>query len=262
MQFACSTLLFGGYDLETALIGIKQAGYAALELSAIPGMGDHLPTGAAPHFYDDLRARLAASGLVLESVGGSGALGTERFAPLLAATGRLGAPYLTLSSGGIADDEGAWADALGAFRAALPLCQEHGVKLAIKPHVRQVVYNAATAQRFMGELGSEWVGLNLDNTHLLRSGDDPVAAVAQLCPWVLTACVRDILSDDFSIGRVESQIPGKGQADIAGYLRALGQVPGLKYVTVEMVGTKDFALSEVQRIIGETLVALQSLAST
>lgn len=262
MQFACSTLLFGGYDLEAALAGIKQAGYAALELSAIPGMGDHLPTGAGDEFYAAVQGKLEASGLVLESVGGSGSLGTERFAPLMAAAGSLGTPYLTLSSGGLLDDEISWQESLAAFRAALPICEQTGVRLSVKPHVRQAVYGIATARRFMEELDSEWVGLNLDNTHLLRSGDDPVDAVKQLSPWILTACIRDILSDDLSIGRVESQIPGKGQADVAGYLRALQEVTQLAYVTVEMVGTKDFTLNEVQRVIGEALVALQGMSQS
>jgi len=144
------------------------------------------------------------------------------------------------------------------LREALPVCEDTGIKLSVKPHVRAAVHNTATALRFIEEIGSEWVGLNLDNTHLQRSGDDPVEAVEALKPCVLTARIRDFLSPDLSIGPVESQIPGKGQADVQGYLQALCTVPGLEYVTVEMAGTKDYSLSEVRRIVGETLVALRS----
>lgn len=258
MKFGCSSLLFGGYDLATALHGLQEAGYEALELCAIPGMGDHLHPGETPEVYAEIRQQLADHGLALESVGGSGSLGTDRFAPLMAAAAALGAPYLTVGTGGVPDDEASWAEMVALTREALPVCEATGVKLSVKPHVRQAVYDVATARRFMAELASPWVGLNLDNTHLQRSGDDPAAAVAALQSWVFTARVRDFLSDDLSVGPLENQIPGKGQADVPGYVAALGQVPGLEYVVVEMVGAKDLALNQVQRIIGETLVALRS----
>ena len=258
MQFGCSTLLYGGYDLKTALDGIKTAGYDAIELSSIPGMGEHFKGGAAPSVYEEIKGQLAASGLALESVGCSGALGTERFEPLMVAAAALGAPYMTVGTGGTSDDEEAWAQALATVRAALPVCERTGVKLSVKPHVRAAVHNTVTARRFLDELQSPWVGLNLDNTHLQRAGADPVQAVRELQDHVFTARIRDFLSDDLGIGQVENQIPGKGQADVRGYLQALTLVPKLQVVVVEMVGVKDFPLSEVQRMVGETLTALRS----
>lgn len=258
MKFGCSTLLFGGYDLETAIAGIKQAGYEAAELCAIPGMGEHLQPGQSRAAYEQIRAQLDAAGLELEAVGCSGALGTARFEPLLEAAGILGAPCMTLGTGGASDHEGDWQALLQTVRQALPLCQRTGVKLSVKPHVRSAVYNVATARRFMEEMSSEWVGLNLDNTHLQRAGDDPIEAVAALQDWILTARIRDYKSEDLGIGPLENQIPGKGTADVRGYYRALTRVPGLETVTVEMIGARDLPLSEVQRIVGETLTALKS----
>lgn len=250
-------MLYGGFDLATALASIHETGYDAIELGAIPGMGEHLRAGDGPGLYDRIRELLAANELALESVAGSGSLGTDRFEPLMAAAAALGALCLTLGSGGVADSQVSWDRMLELVRDALPVCERTGVKLSVKPHVRAAVHNAATARRFIAEVESEWVGLNLDNTHLQRSGDDPVAAVAELTPWILTARIRDFQSTDLSIGAVESQIPGKGQADVKGYLQALSAVPGLEYVTVEMVGTKDYSLAEVRRVVGEALVALR-----
>jgi sugar phosphate isomerase/epimerase len=258
MKFGCSTLLLGGYDLATALDGLRTAGYEAVELCAIPGMGEHFKGGEAPEVYTGMRQQLDAAGLALESVGCSGALGTERFVPLMEAAAALGAPCMTLGTGGTSDDEESWAQAMATVRAALPVCERTGVRLSVKPHVRAAVYNVATAERFLAEMPSEWVGLNLDNTHLQRAGDDPIAAVATLRDRVFTARIRDYLSEDLSIGPIENQIPGKGQANVRGYFQALTQVPGLETVVVEMVGAKDFPLPEIQRIIGETLTALRS----
>lgn len=258
MKLGCSTLLFGGYDLDTALAGISAAGYEAVELGTIPGMGEHLRPGQGAAAYEAVRAKLDAAGLALESVGCSGALGTDRFAPLAEAAGIMGAPCVTLGTGGTPDDEASWQQVMAQVRQALPICQRTGVKLSVKPHVRSAVYNVATARRFIEEMQSEWVGLNLDNTHLQRSGDDPIQAVKELSSWVFTARIRDYRSEDLSIGSLEDQIPGKGMADVRGYYQALAQVPGLQVVVVEMVGTRDLVLSEVQRVIGEALVALKS----
>jgi len=258
MKWGCSTLLFGGYDLDTALAGIKQAGYEAVELCSIPGMGEHFKPGEDKGVYEEIRGKLEAAELYLESVGGSGSLGTERFEPLMEAASLLGAPYLTTGSGGVSRDEESWTAVMNTIREALPICERTGVKLSIKPHVRAAVYNVATARRMIEEIGSEWLGINIDNTHLQREGDDPIQGVRELQPWIFTARIRDYRSDDLSIGPIENQIPGKGQADVRGYYEALTQVPGLEYVTVEMVGAKDLPLSEVQRIIGETIAVLRS----
>jgi sugar phosphate isomerase/epimerase len=244
--------------LDTALASMHDAGYEAVELCAIPGMGEHLRPREGAGACEHIREQLATHGLHLESVGGSGALGTDRFGPLMEAAAVLGAPCMTVGSGGVADSATSWARALELVRAALPVCERTGVKLSVKPHVRAAVHDTATARRFMEEIASDWVGLNLDNTHLQRSGDDPVTAVAALKPWILTARIRDFRSTDLSIGAVEGQIPGKGQADVKGYLGALREVPGLEYVTIEMVGTKDYSLAEVRRVVGEALVALRS----
>jgi sugar phosphate isomerase/epimerase len=258
MKLGCSTLLFGGYDLDTAIAGISEAGYEAVELGAIPGMGEHLRPGEDPAVYEAIRAKLEAAGLALESVGCSGALGTNRLEPLMEAAGIMGAPCVTAGTGGISDDEASWQAAIERTREALPLCQRTGVKLSVKPHVRSAVYSIATARRFIEEMQSEWVGVNIDNTHLQRLGEDPIQAVQELAPWILTARIRDYQSEDLSIGPLENQIPGKGRADVRGYYQALTRVPGLQYVVVEMVGTRDLALSEVQRVIGEAFVALSS----
>ena len=258
MKLGCSTLLFGGHDLDATLKAIAALGYEGIELCSIPGMGEHFKGGESDAYYEDIKAKIAETGMILESVGCSGALGTERFEPLMAAAAKLGAPLMTLGTGGVSDDEQEWQTMIERTRAALPVCEQYGVKLLVKPHVRASVYSIATSQRFIEEIASPWVGLNIDNTHLQRIGDDPIEAVAALKQWIFTGRIRDYQSDDLAIGPVENQIPGKGQTDVAGYFKALCTVPGLEMVTVEMVGAKDFELAEVQRIAGETLDALRS----
>lgn len=244
---------------------MQAAGYEAIELCSIPGLGEHFKPGQPIESYQAIREKLQAAGLALESVGCSGALGTDRLEPLLEAATVLGAPYMTLGSGGVSDDEDAWEQMLATVRAALPAAEKAGVKLSFKPHVRAAVYNTETASRFMEQLQSPWVGLNVDNTHLARSGDDPIEAVERLRDHIFTARIRDYRSDDLSIGRIENQIPGKGMSDVRAYLQALTTVPGLDTVVLEMGGTdysgtglQNLDARELQRVVGEALVALRS----
>lgn len=268
MRVGCSSLLYGGHDLDTAVAGLQTAGYEAIELCSMPGLGEHFKGGEPPEVYAAVREKLLSAGLFLDSVGCSGALGTDRFEPLMDAAAALGAPYLTLASGGAAHDEEAWRQVLHTVRQALPVAERTGVKLAFKPHVRAAVHDTATARRFIEELDSPLVGLNVDNTHLERSGDDPVAAVAALREAIFTARIRDYRSDDFSIGLIEHQIPGKGDSDVRGYYEALTTVPGLQCVILEMGGTdysgsglRSLNARELQRLIGEALVVLRSYQS-
>ena len=95
MKLGCSSLLYGGYDVDTAIAWLQAVGYEAIELCAIPGMGEHFKGGEPAEVYAALRSKLDAAGLYLDSVGCSGALGTDRFGPLLQAAAALGAPTMT-----------------------------------------------------------------------------------------------------------------------------------------------------------------------
>ena len=252
MKLGCSTLLFGGHDLDTALDGIAEAGYEAIELVSIPNMGLHFEPGMDDGYYREIYEKVASRGLTIESVGVGGAFRKPGFEPLVDAAAKLRAPYITTSTGGESDDEDEWARLMYRIKFAKVVARSHRVKIAFKPHVGGSVYDIETARRFMEECDSEWLGLNVDGTHLQRVGEDPVEAVQQLKDWIFTARIRDYKSEDLSIGPVENQIPGKGMMDVKAYYDALARIDGLDYAVVEMVGSRDFTVDEVQRVIEES----------
>src|SRR5579864_2745615 len=45
MKLGANSVLFGGYDLETAFRCVAMAGYDGIEVSAIDGMSEHLVLG-------------------------------------------------------------------------------------------------------------------------------------------------------------------------------------------------------------------------
>jgi sugar phosphate isomerase/epimerase len=69
--------------------------------------------------------------------------------------------------------------------------REHGVtKLAVEMHGNQLVYNVPTLLRLRKEIGSI-VGANLDPSHLMWMGADPLAAIDALGPAILHTHAKD-----------------------------------------------------------------------
>lgn len=258
MELGCSTLLYGGYDLDTTLKGIAKAGYKAIELCAIPGMGDHLPHDQSVGYYEDLKKKIAGYGLAIESIGAStnllDAQARARFIKLMEAGAILGAPAMTTGSGGASDDEESFKVVVTNMDEMAKEAARTGVKISIKPHVRSAVYSTPTSLKFMKAMDTKWIGLNYDASHIWRTPDkeDPVESLKQLASYICTGRIRDTLSRDIPIGPVETQIPGKGAMDIPAICKVFKGIKGLKYLTLEIVGSKDFSLDEVQRVVEES----------
>jgi sugar phosphate isomerase/epimerase len=252
MQLGCSTLLFGGHALDQALASIRAAGYAAIELAAIPSMADHLPADETPAFYRALGERIAAAGLAVESIGGSANLldpaARARFVRLLQAAPLLGAPAITTGSGGRTGDEASFGEVVATVNALARIGADLGVRLSIKPHVGHAVCSTPAALRFMDEVDRRWVGLNYDASHLYRAGEDPVAALAALAPHLATCRIRDSGGKQPGPGTVEQQTPGRGMLDLPALCAGIAALP-LPYVTLEIVGARDLPLAEVERVI-------------
>jgi sugar phosphate isomerase/epimerase len=73
-----------------------------------------------------------------------------------------------------------WEDRLLPYwRKLAAFADAQGVRLAVELHGNQLVYNARTLLRLRGEIG-EAVGANLDPSHLMWMGADPLAAIDAL----------------------------------------------------------------------------------
>lgn len=264
MQIGCSTILYGGYPLEVALDGIRQAGYAAIELCAIPGMAEHLSDDASPATYATIRRQVADAGLQVESIGASTNLldpeRRARFVRLIKAAALLGAPALTTGSGGASDDDASYGEVLATLRELATVAAGEGVKISIKPHVRAAVYSTPTALRFVKDLPSPWLGLNFDASHLWRANETPEDSLAELGRHLATARIRDAVSREVGgPGPVDEQIPGNGGMNLAAIARGLAALPQISYTVLEIVGAKNLPLDEVQRVVSTSADRLTSL---
>jgi sugar phosphate isomerase/epimerase len=73
----------------------------------------------------------------------------------------------------------------------VPFARQHGVqKLCLELHAQQVIYNVPTLQRLRDAVGPT-VGANLDPSHLMWMGADPLASIAALGDAVYHVHAKD-----------------------------------------------------------------------
>ncbi|TAK20497.1 MAG: sugar phosphate isomerase/epimerase [Chloroflexota bacterium] len=262
-RLGCGTILYGGHPLEAALDGIRRAGFDAIELAAIPGMAEHLSVHASDAAIRSIRAAAADRALSIESIGAStdvlDAAKRDRFRHLIHLAAALGAPAITTGSGGVSDDPDSWRAMVAIWRDLAVTAAAVGIRLSVKPHVRAAVYSTLTAERFIAEVDSSDVGLNIDGSHLWRVNEDPVAAIRRLAPHVATARIRDAGPRDAAgPGAIEQQIPGGGLMDVAAIAAEFARTRA-PYLVLEIVGTRDFSLAAVQDVVERSHAALRAM---
>ncbi len=262
MELGCSTILYGGHDLGLALQKIRAAGYRAVELCAIPGMAPHLSIGEGDAYYREIKAMVEGHGLEIESIGASGNLGDRNcFLQVLDAASALGAPAVTTGPGGKSDDEASFKSVVETINSLAEEAVGRNVKLSIKPHVNNAVYNTDTAYRFMQEVDRNRVGLNYDPTHIWRTPQQeaPEETVGKILDYILTARIRDVKGRQLAIGPVEGQIAGNGDLNLPALAEQFKKVPNMQYTVLEIVGTKDMAVEEIDPVIQKSFDYLNPL---
>jgi sugar phosphate isomerase/epimerase len=258
MELGCSTILYGGQSLDVALDHIKRAGYRAIELCAIPGMAEHLSDTASLDELRAIRRRVHERGLAIESIGAStNVLDPERrarFVRLIQAASVLGAPAITTGSGGVSDDPASFDETVEVWRELARIASQQGVRLSVKPHVRAAVYSTPTALRFVERVS---VGLNFDASHLWRANETPEESLRQLAPYLATGRIRDVVSREASgPGPIEQQVPGGGNMNLAAILAGMAALP---YIVLEIVGTRDMPIEQIDEAVQTSLHRLEEL---
>lgn len=257
MKLGCSSLIYGLWSQDDALAGIKMAGFDALELCSTEGMGFHL--WPERENVPALRRKLAEMGLEVESIGAAGVNPADenpdsRFRQLMRVGGELGAVAITTGSGGKSGDAEDMKRAADVFNKLVADAKANGIKVSVKPHVGAVVHNSDSSLEFMALVDADWIGLNVDPSHLWRAQPTWEAgevAIPKLAKYLVTARLRDTKGHQMAIGPVETQVPGGGEMDLQACMDAFKKVPGLKYVTTEIVGTANWPLEKIQNEVAK-----------
>lgn len=251
MQLGCNTVLFGGSDLDIALTHIAWAGYKHVELAAIRNMCEHVSPDMDSSQRRQVREALADHGLgaTAMEVGAPDPTRLERIFPL---AGDLEVPIVNIGSGGTTGDEESVKRAIATIGDLARLAGQHGLRLAVKPHVGQAIHDSATGLRMMDEVREPALGLNFDPSHLFRANEEPQEVARLWGSRIVTSHFRDCASREQRVGPPETQIPGRGNVDIPATLRALRDIAYDGPLNLEVIGAKDYELSRVMGVAAES----------
>ncbi|MEM7029650.1 MAG: sugar phosphate isomerase/epimerase [Chloroflexota bacterium] len=237
MKLGANSVLFGGFDMETAFKYTALAGYDGIELAALPGMAQHL----LPDNWKETAAEAKRLGemynlelLAMEQVSQDPTI----MEGAMQAAVDAGIPIINVGPGGKSDDEETFQQSVDSLGNLSKMAEKYGVMLCMKAHVGAAVYNTPTTLRMMEAISSPNFGIDMDPSHIHRADENPVDAIAAVVSRVKHVHIRDCKGRQQGPGNPEDQANGRGDIDLVGYIRVLHENGYTGPLNLEVIGTK------------------------
>ena len=257
MKLGANSVLFGGYDLETAFKQLALCGYDGIELSAIDGMSEHLVLDRWRELSPKIKELSKTYGLELLAMEQPDQ-NPEKMEKAFQAAAEIGVPIINCGPGGKSDDEASLRQSIESLGLLADRAHHYGVTLCVKAHVGSSIYNTPTTLRAMEAITSPAFGIDMDPSHIHRAGENPVEAIAAVISRVKHVHIRDCKGRQEGPGKPEMQANGRGDIDLVGYIRVLHQNGYTGPVDLEVIGAKDYPLEQCCIIAAETRGHLQA----
>ena len=259
MKLGANSVLFGAFDMETAFKYTAMAGYDGIELSAIPGMSEHLVLERWEELAPEIVRLSMDYGLELLAME-QPSRDPERMEAAFQAAVEIGIPIVNCGPGGKSDDEAAWPEVIDSLGSLSAMAERYGVTLCVKAHVGASIYNTPTTLRAMEEISSPAFGIDMDPSHIHRAGENPVEAIAAVISRVKHVHIRDCKGRQHGPGTPADQANGRGDVDLVGYVRTLHEHGYAGPLDLEVIGTKGqgYSLEQCCIIAAETRGHMQA----
>jgi len=257
MKLGANTVLFGGYDLETAFRCLAMAGYDGVELSAIGGMSEHLVLDRWKELVEPIKSLSQTYGLELlamEQPSQDSALMEAAFQAAV----EIGVPIINCGPGGKTDEEASLQESLDSLGGLARMAEKYGVTLCVKAHVGAAIYNTPTTLKVMEAINSPNFGIDMDPSHIHRAGENPVEALKAVVSRVKHIHIRDCKGIQQNPGKPEMQANGRGDIDLLGYIRVLAEAGYSGPVDLEVIGAKEYSLEQCCTIAAESRGHMQA----
>jgi sugar phosphate isomerase/epimerase len=257
MKLGANSVLFGGYDLETAFKYIALAGYDGIELSAIEKMSEHLVLERWRELVPDIKRLAQQYNLELLAIEQPSRDPAKMEAAMQAAV-ELGIPVINCGPGGKTGDEASLHQTIDELGALAQMAERYGVTLCVKAHVGAAIYNTPTTLQAMAAISSPNFGIDMDPSHIHRANENPVEAIAAVLSRVKHVHIRDCKGRQQGPGKPEEQANGRGDIDLVGYLRVLHEGGYRGPVNLEIIGAKEYAIEQCCIIAAEARGHMQA----
>ncbi|MEX0884801.1 MAG: sugar phosphate isomerase/epimerase [Phycisphaeraceae bacterium] len=257
MRLGVNSVLFGGYDMETAFRYVKACGYDGIELSAIPDMSEHL---VADRWQDAAReAKQLADKYDLPILAiEQPRQDRELMEKIFQAAAEMACPIVNCGPGGKTGDDASFQQSIDSLGSLAELAGKHGVTLCAKAHVGQVVFDTPTSVRLLEAIDHPAFGLDMDPSHIHRAGENPVEAIAAVIDRIRHVHIRDCRGREQGPGKPEMQSNGRGDIDLLGYFRVLHEHGYAGPVNLEIIGAKEYELPLCVMIAAESRGHMQA----
>ena len=257
MKLGANSVLFGGYDLETAFKYIALAGYDGIELSAIDSMSEHLVLDRWESLAPSIKSLGEIYGLALLAME-QPSRDPARMEKAMQAAVALGVPVINCGPGGKTGDEASLRQTIDELGNLAAMAERYGVTLCVKAHVGAAIYNTPTTLQAMAAISSPNFGIDMDPSHIYRANENPVEAIAAVITRVKHVHIRDCKGRQQGPGKPEDQANGRGDIDLVGYLRVLHEHGYRGPVNLEIIGAKEYALEQCCIIAAEARGHMQA----
>jgi sugar phosphate isomerase/epimerase len=258
MKLGANSVLFGGYDLETAFKYIKMAGYDGIEIAAIDSMADqHLILSRWREIAPTIKSLAQTYELELLAMEQPSQI-TSVMEQAFQAAAEIGIPIINCGPGGQSNDASSLEMSINVLGELANRAATYGVTLCVKAHVGASIYNTATTIRAMEAISSPAFGIDMDPSHVYRAGENPVEALAAVISRVKHVHIRDCKGRQQNPGTPEDQANGRGDIDLLGYIRVLHDNGYTGPVDLEVIGAKAYAVEQCAVIAAESRGHMQA----
>jgi sugar phosphate isomerase/epimerase len=237
MKLGANSVLFGPFDVETAIKHTAMAGYDGIEFMTFEMMCDHLLLDRWQETVPLIKRLAGEYGLELLALE-SPISKPDLIEKAFQAAVELGIPVVNTLGGGKSDDEEVWPQVVENLGNLANMAERYGVTVCTKAHVGQSVYNTPTTLRVMAEISSPAFGIDMDPSHIHRAGENPVDAIAAVISRVKHVHIRDCKGRQQGPGTPADQANGRGDIDLVGYIRVLHESGYTGPLDLEVIGTK------------------------
>lgn len=257
MKIGVNSVLFGGYDMESAFKYVKMAGYDGIEISAIGGMSEHLVIErwkeCAPAIKS-LSKKYELELLAMEQPSQD----PQIMEMAMQAAVETGIPIINCGPGGKSGDEASLRESIDSLGKLSLRAEHYGVTLCVKAHVGASIYNTETTLSVLDAIKSPAFGLDMDPSHIYRAGENPVDALSKVVSRIRHVHIRDCKGRQQNPGKPEAQANGRGDIDLLGYIRVLHKNGYTGPVDLEVIGAKDYSLEQCCIIAAESRGHIQA----
>jgi len=257
MKLGANSVLFGGYNMETAFKYLALAGYDGIEISAIDGMSQHLVLDRWQEVAAEIKQLSNTYSLPILAME-QPSRDAAKMEKAMQAAVEIGIPIINCGPGGKTDDEESLHQTIDELGNLAQMAEKYGVTLCVKAHVGAAVYNTPTTLQVMQAITSPAFGIDMDPSHIYRANENPVEAIAAVISRVKHVHIRDCKGRQQGPGKPELQANGRGDIDLVGYIRVLHENGYAGPVNLEIIGAKEYSVEQCCVIAAESRGHMQA----